>query len=108
MKSQKTTDSPLRQTMCATCPFRPGSKYADLASGLAESAINEASRICHATGSNNGINRRTGIRPHLCRGARNVQLTVFFALRVIEAPTDDAWNRQRVAQGFRPTKIKDP
>lgn len=35
--------------MCATCPFRPGSKYADLAPMLAKSALTEASRICHST-----------------------------------------------------------
>lgn len=81
--------------MCPTCPFRPGSKYANLAPGLAESALTEASRICHSTGSNNGINRRTGKRPMFCRGARDVQLRFFSAIKFISEPTDEAWATKR-------------
>jgi hypothetical protein len=98
---------PLRKTKCATCPFRPGSKYACLANDLAASAMNEGSRICHSTGSN-GIHKRTGIKSHLCRGARDVQLQVMFSLKVITAPTDEAWNAQREAIGMKPTEVKDP
>lgn len=79
------------QTMCATCPFKPNSKYKHLADDLGRSALNEASRICHSTGSNNGINRRTGKKPMICRGARNLQLKMFAALGVIAEPTDVAW-----------------
>jgi hypothetical protein len=32
-------------------------------------------------------------KPHLiCRGTRDIQLSTFYALGVIEAPTDEAWN----------------
>jgi hypothetical protein len=90
----KRADSlPVCKEMCATCPFRPGSKYAYLQDGLTDSALKDKSRICHSTGSNNAINKRTGKPSMLCRGARDIQLTVFHALGVIDAPTDEAWSR---------------
>lgn len=79
-----------RKTMCATCPFRAGSPHADLADMLAASAINEASRICHSTGTS-AIYGRTGKKPLICRGSRDIQLRVMCALGVISAPTDAAW-----------------
>lgn len=93
---------PVRATMCATCPFRPGSKYDGLVPYLAESALTEATRICHSTGSNNGINRRTGKPQAVCRGARDLQLQYFHAIGFIEAPTDDAWNKARTELGLKP------
>ncbi len=101
-------NEPLRETMCATCPFRPGSKYAYLADDLAKSAVSSASRICHSTGSNNAINRRTGKKPYLCRGARDVQLKAMSDIGAISEPTDEAWNEARVQIGMKPTIIKDP
>ena len=94
--------------MCATCPFRDGSPYENLRETLTASALSEASRICHSTGSNNAINRKTGKPPHLCRGARDVQLKVMFALEVIDTPTDEAWNAKRVEVGMKTTAVKDP
>jgi hypothetical protein len=78
--------------MCATCPFREGSPYAHLADDLGDSAVNNRSRICHSTGSNNAINRRTGKPARICRGARDLQLQVFTAIGVLTAPTDEAWD----------------
>lgn len=100
-------DLPLRKTMCATCPFRLGSKYACLAEHLTLAAMSE-SRICHSTGSNNGINRRTGKPEHICRGARDVQLSVMAAAGQITAPTDKAWNDARVLIGMSKTEVRDP
>lgn len=80
----------VRETKCATCPFREGSKYADLADYLTASALQESTRICHSTGSN-AINRRIGKAPLVCRGARDIQLKMFAALGVISEPTDEAW-----------------
>lgn len=101
-------NEPLRKTMCATCPFRPGSKYAFLAADLAESALTNSSRICHSTGSDNAINKRTGIEPHLCRGARDVQLEAFTVPGLLDEPTDEAWNAARVRIGMEPTVVADP
>jgi len=97
----------LRKTMCATCPFRPGSPYENLAADLAASALSDASRICHSTGSN-GIHARTGLPSHICRGARDVQLSVMVALKVIDALTDDAWNEAREKVGLPATVVADP
>ncbi|HEU0069616.1 MAG TPA: hypothetical protein VFQ26_10240 [Nitrospiraceae bacterium] len=79
---------------CLSCPFRVGSDYAYLASTLAECALSKASRICHSTGSNNAIHKRTGKKPMLCRGARDIQLRVFHSIGFIEAPTDKAWDKK--------------
>lgn len=92
--------------MCATCPFRPGSKYADLAPMLAKSALTEASRICHSTGSDNAINRRTGKPPAFCRGARDVQIKFFHHAGFIEAPTDEAWEKKCKELGLTKGKRK--
>ncbi len=97
----KRCDLPVSTTMCATCPFRPGSPYAHLVPVLQESAIT-ATRICHSTGSNNAINRRTGKPEAVCRGARDLQLEIMHASGVIQAPTDEAWNEKRIELGMQP------
>lgn len=101
------TNLPVRQTRCATCPFTAGSPYAHLASQLAQSALEEASRICHSTGSN-GLMGRTGLPSFICRGARDVQLQTMAALGVIAAPTDQAWNDARELQGMKPQEVRNP
>ena len=90
--------------MCPTCPFRADSPYRELAPALTKSALTEASRICHSTGTS-AINRRTGRPSAFCRGARDIQLQVMANMRVIDAPTDDAWNAKRIEIGMKPTKI---
>jgi hypothetical protein len=84
----------VRKKMCKTCPFRKGSKYACLAEYLAESALTESSRICHSTGSNNAINHQTGKSPMICRGARDLQLRLFYSVGFIKEPTDKAWTKK--------------
>lgn len=88
---------PVCSVMCATCPFREGSEYAALKADLTISALTQASRICHSTGSNNGINRRTGKPSKLCRGARNEQLTYFHRIGFLSEPTDQAWAEKLAA-----------
>jgi hypothetical protein len=92
--------TPVRSTKCATCPFRKGSPYAYLASDLADSALDTASRICHSTGSNNAINKRTGVPEQICRGARDVQLQVFAGIGFISEATDKAWEAKCRELGF--------
>lgn len=101
------TNLPVRQTKCATCPFRPGSPYAHLAGQLAASAIHEASRICHSTGKNT-LGGRTGLPSFVCRGARDVQLQAMAVMGQIVAPTDEAWNDARELIGLEPQVIRNP
>lgn len=94
---------PIRPTMCATCPYRPGSPYADLQDTLTLSAISETSRVCHNTGGPNAVNKKPGKPARICRGSRDIQLKVMFAFKIIEAPTDAAWAKAWAAlQAKRP------
>src|SRR5262249_14019732 len=83
---------PVRSTMCATCPFRPNSPYAYLQDTLTL-ASTESARICHSTGPANAVNPKPGKPARICRGSRDFQLQLMFALRVIDSPTDEAWQR---------------
>jgi hypothetical protein len=65
---------------------------------LSASALTEASRECHQTGTN-AVGGRTGKKPVLCRGARDLQIQVMHRLGVIDAPTDEAWDRARKRLG---------
>jgi hypothetical protein len=50
-------------------------------------AIIEASQICHhplLSGKK---------ETHICRGARDFQLEIFYRLGVIDSPTDEAWKQ---------------
>ena len=95
--------APLRpmKSKCATCPFREGSPYAYLRDDLGKSALSQASRICHSTGSNNAINRRTGKKPKACRGARDLQLKMFAGMGFIDEPTDEAWDAKCREMGLK-------
>lgn len=93
MTKKKKPRLPVQKSKCVTCPFREGSKYENLRTMLAVSAARESSRICHSTGSN-AINRHTGKPERLCRGARNLQLNLFYSMKFIEAPTDEAWEKK--------------
>jgi hypothetical protein len=84
-------DMKVLKKQCATCPFRPYSKTAFLAPSIALSALTEASRICHCTGCDNAFHQRTGKRPALCRGARDLQIQIFYRLGVLKEPTDKGW-----------------
>ena len=84
----------VNKQMCATCPWREGSPYADLRDSLERSALSQASRFCHSTGSNNAINQWTGKPERVCRGARNVQLKVLAGIGFLDAPTDAAWEKK--------------
>lgn len=88
---------------CATCPFREGSRYDYLAPTLAQSSLTD-SRICHSTGSN-AINRRTGRRPAICRGSRDLQLARFKALGLLTEATDAEWAKVMEQRGMTPPEV---
>ena len=95
-----TKQRPVQPQMCATCPWRDRSPHAHLVPTLEHSALSEASRVCHSTGSN-AINARTGKPEMLCRGARNTQLQVLHAMGFLDAPTDAAWSRKCQQLGIK-------
>jgi len=80
----------INKTKCPTCPWRENSPYACLREELTLSALGQASRICHCTGSN-AINADTGKPEAICRGARDEQLQFFAATGFLPEATDEAW-----------------
>lgn len=100
-------DMPVRKTMCPTCPFREGSKHADLAEGITATLMH-TSRICHSTGPDNAVKMKTGLPPYTCRGARDIQLRMMCSMGQIESPTDEAWNDSRQLIGMPMIETKDP
>ena len=99
---KKSCELPIMPAQCATCPFRKGvaEKYARLTGVIGISALTEANRICHSTGSN-ALHRRTGKPETLCRGARDLQLQFFHVTGIISAPTDEAWEAKCIELGLK-------
>jgi hypothetical protein len=84
----------VNKTKCATCPWRENSPYAYLRSDLTASALSNKSRICHSTGRNNAIHKRTGKPETICRGARDEQLQMFHRIGFLAEATDAAWEKK--------------
>lgn len=99
MKTIDTSNFPVMAHQCSSCPFRTDKKgrnlTPELASKIMVQVMTEASQICHHPRLHNKE------ETHLCRGARDYQMMVFHRLGVIDAPTDEAWNRtlDRIKEG---------
>ena len=74
---------------CKYCPFHEMNLgQREIANKVRERCITEASQICHHP-------RLSGKKEtHLCRGARDYQQQIFYRIGVIDAPTDEAWERK--------------
>lgn len=83
--------APVMKAMCKTCPWREDSPYKHLRDVLRDSALGEASRICHSTGTQDAIPVQSTGPERLCRGARNDQLQFFHAIGFLSEATDEAW-----------------
>lgn len=105
MKTKGVT-APVRKTMCATCPFRPGSPYMHLMDDIARSALNEGMRECHCTGTN-AVGGKTGQPVQFCRGAFEIQAGMFAALGLLKQPTLTEWNRHRKKLGMAALPLGD-
>jgi hypothetical protein len=78
------TGFPIMPAMCASCPFRDGGDIA-LRNAVMSRTILQASQVCHHP-------RIHGKREtHLCRGARDQQLTILYRLGLIAEETDAAF-----------------
>jgi hypothetical protein len=82
---------------CRTCVFATDERgrwvNPDLAQ-MVEGRLMQCSQICHAP-------RLKGKKEtHLCRGTRDRQIEIMYRLGVIEAPTEEAWNKLRRELGI--------
>ena len=75
---------PVMEEMCGSCPFRKdGDPH--LRAAVLERTILKASQICHHPTLHG--KKQT----HLCRGARDEQLTILYRMGFIPEPTDVAF-----------------
>lgn len=86
---------PVRKAMCSTCPFLPDGDR-ELADQVRQRCLT-GSQICHHPVT------KGEEEFELCRGARDWQLTVFYRMGVLSAPTDEAWaeTSERLKEGDR-------
>ena len=85
---------PVMAEKCASCPFREGGDI-ELRNRVMERTILQCSQVCHAP-------RLHGKKEtHLCRGARDEQLTILYRMGFIPEPTDKAFEEtsRRVLNG---------
>ncbi|MBW4595507.1 MAG: hypothetical protein KME46_22030 [Brasilonema angustatum HA4187-MV1] len=85
-------DYPVMKAKCATCPFRTNESgrhpAPEVVTRIQQTVLTEASQLCHHP-------RQSG-KPenHLCRGARDFQLQIFYRMGFLPAPTDEAWHQK--------------
>lgn len=74
---------------CSTCPFNTdkNGRHSDpaLVNKITKRITSEANQICHHPAL---FGKE---ETHLCRGARDYQLDIFWKLGVLKEPTDEAW-----------------
>lgn len=93
---------PVNAGKCRTCPFGEGkAAWKHVRPLLEERALKEASPICHSTGPDALTKKGKQPVAHVCRGARDFQLTIFWRLGWIAAPTDAAWQTKVDAMNSR-------
>ena len=91
---KKIKNWPVMAEKCASCPFREGGDI-ELRNRVMERTILQCSQVCHAP-------RLHGKKEtHLCRGARDEQLTILYRMGLIPEPTDKAFEEtsRRVLNG---------
>lgn len=86
---------PVMDKKCGSCPFRIDSRglYFDckLVDRIKIDILSNSSQICHHP-------RLIGKEEtHLCRGARDYQLKMFYRLVFLDSSTDKAWNEKNKA-----------
>ncbi len=80
----KITNWPIMKEKCASCPFREdGDKQ--IRNSVMERTILQASQICHHPALHGKE------QTHLCRGARDEQLTILYRMGLIPEATDEAF-----------------
>jgi hypothetical protein len=80
---------PVMKAQCATCPFREEG-WTEVRALLTKRALSEASPICHSTGPEALVKTKLK-KPHICRGARQLQAQIFYQMGFLPEPTIEAW-----------------
>ena len=81
---KRPVDTPVMKAMCVSCPFAENGCI-EVRNAVQSRVLEHASQLCHHP-------RISGHKEtHLCRGARDFQLTIYYRMGFIMAPTDDAW-----------------
>jgi hypothetical protein len=85
---------PVMAAKCASCPFRDGGDI-ELRNRVMERTVLQASQICHHP----RLHRKK--ETHLCRGARDEQLTILYRMGLLPEATDAAFEEvsRRVLNG---------
>lgn len=91
---KKIRNWPVMAAMCESCPFKEGGDR-ELRNRVMERTILQASQICHHPAL------RGKRQTHLCRGARDEQLTILHRLGLLPEPTDAAFEETSRALGVR-------
>jgi hypothetical protein len=98
------TPLPVMKKQCPTCPFREdGNGYTQVRGLLVSRAIDidtAGSPECHSTGESDVTHKKIHKAPHVCRGARDLQLKLFAAIGFIEEATDAAWFKKAREMGY--------
>ncbi len=74
---------------CATCPFNADGDAKLQTTIITQIIEEEVSQICHHP------TLKGKPSTHLCRGARDIQIKIFYALGWLSEPTDKAWDELR-------------
>lgn len=81
---------------CANCPFRDDGNslklISDIMANIQIYLIEGQNHLCHNDRSNNTI----------CYGGREYQLTIWYRMGLIAAPTNEALAKKMIADGIEP------
>ena len=100
-KRTNVTNWPVMAARCPSCPFNAdGCK--EIRAMVERRCMTEASQICHHP----AIKGKK--ETHLCKGARDFQLLMFYRLGVIAAPTQEAWDKAQEEMRCQRTETQRP
>ncbi|MDJ0706412.1 MAG: hypothetical protein QNJ46_24340 [Leptolyngbyaceae cyanobacterium MO_188.B28] len=93
MKTVDISGYPVMLKQLSTCPFRTDERgrHPDsvLAAKIQQRCLTQASQNCHHPSLSGQP------ETHLCRGARDFQLQIFYRLGLLTDPTDEVWKKAR-------------
>ncbi|MBE0438090.1 MAG: hypothetical protein IBX56_20105 [Methylomicrobium sp.] len=81
---------PVMKKKCSTCPFHEAhAGQVEIANMVRERCLTRASQICHHPRLHDKE------ETHLCRGARDYQLQIFYRMGFLSKPADEEWERMK-------------